>query len=660
MWGIRLKTNTRKQVSMKLFTSICALFLLPQALSNSLQPSDFAKDYLYQQAKLSPDGKKIGLIVKVAGRRILAVIDSDSLTNIANINLGDRAEIGEFYWATNKRIVAELWQRQPWQAESQFYGELFAVDYNGKHSELIYSYRAEDDGLGSRLKKKQAIRGWANIISVLPEDKKHILISSTEANKHGGAFPTIHKLNIHNGKISRAITRSPVPYTSFIADEKGNLSFAKGTNKDGVTQAFRYKDGDWIEISDTVGEDFRPLTLNSINNTLFYLDDYEQDKRGLFTLDLVSGKKTSVYTDKHVDITGISRTTDGTAIYALRLEHEYPVYVMLDSEHNEANVFKRLLNSFPGYRVEITSKSEDGNKWLIYIVNDIDAGSYYIYDLKSNMLNQIAANHEHIDIDLLAKTQPFSFSSFDNKTIHGFITYPNSMTADEQVPLVALIHGGPHDVRDTWYYDRETQMLASLGYAVLRVNYRGSSGYGNEYSDDGYGEWGDAIQKDILGGIQWTLNNGNIASDKICIMGASFGGYAAVMAATLEPDLFQCIVATAGVYDLQMMYKKGDIPQLLFAEEYLERAIGTDPKKLKASSPINRVEHLKADIFIAHGERDRRVPVQHALALKKQLDLHNKSYEWFVKSTETHGFFNESNRAEYYENVAIFLKKHLN
>ncbi len=642
-----------------LFLSLILIFC-PNCFSAQLSPSDFAKEYIYQDAKLSPDGKKLGLIALIKGRRSLFVLDPVSLETLGSFSLGTSKEVGEFYWATSKRIVAERWHREPWQSQAKNYGELFAIDYTGKNSEMIYGFLAGERATGSKLNKKEAVFGWAEVLHLLPDDKKHILISSTQMSDHGGSFPTIHKLNIHSGKLGRAITRSPVPYASFLTNAQGELKFVTGTTADYKQVTFKYEDKKWVEISNDVGSSFTPLALSDNDQSVLFIDNKGQDKDGLFKMNLNTGLVSEIYTDSNVDVTNVNYTTDKNNVYAARIDDGRPSYVILDKGSEDANIFKRLLATFQGYSVTVTSKSEDGNLWVVYVRNDIDAGTYYLFNSEKNALSQLVSNHEHIDINTLSETQPVTFDSFDGVTIHGYITYPLTAPENIKVPLITLIHGGPHGERDYWYYNAETQMLASQGYAVLQVNFRGSGGYGNNYEASGYRHWGSDIQNDIIKGTKWAVSQGRIDSDKICAMGGSFGGYSAIMSAILEPNLFKCVVTNAGVYDLELMRKKGDIPDLLWGEHYLDSAIGEDYEILASFSPVNHTESLKAPILIAHGKKDRRVPYTQAESLIKALDKNNKSYELFIKPKETHGFYDEKNRMEYFNKVAVFLDKYLN
>ena len=333
---------------------------------------------------------------------------------------------------------------------------------------------------------------------------------------------------------------------------------------------------------------------------------------------------------------------------------------MFEDAGEEASLFKGMLSALPGYSLSLTSRSSNGQYWVLYAYNDIDAGTFYLFDKSSGQLTQLLANMNHISIDDFSETQPVTFPATDGTLIHGYLTYPVGKAKDEKVPLVTLVHGGPHGVRDYWGFDRDVQMLAGQGYAVLQVNYRGSGGYGADYQQAGYHQWGDLMQQDIIDGTRWAAEQGNIDKANICIMGASFGGYSALMSASLAPDLFKCAISMAGVYDLNLMYEEGDTPTELWGESFLKRAIGTDQKQLADFSPVNHVQSIGGPVLIAHGKRDRRVPFEHAERLKTALDNAQKPYEWFVRDEETHGFYDENNRAEYYGEVAKFLQTNFN
>ena len=649
---------------------VCILFI-SSAYSQVIPSGDFAKDYEYLSVKLSPDGSKLGVVMKIDGKRRLATLNVSNFETLGGIDFGDRGEVGNFHWVNNERLVIELWQRKSWLEQGENLGELFAINYDGSNSDLIYGYRAGEERRSSRIKKKEATRGWAEIVNVLPNDEKHILISSTSmTDRFGyqpnvasiedfGNYPTVHKLNVYTGKLYRASARAPVPFTQFITTKDGELAFAIGTDEKSYNRSYRYIDREWVEMTDEIGSAFLPLVLDDSGDQLLFIDNLNQDKAGLYSLDLKSGKRSTIYVDENVDIEQVNFNADRSSAYAVRIDDGFPTYVMFNDSGKEAALFKAFLATFPGYKINVVSRSEDLSKSILHISNDVDPGSYYLFDSAENKLQFLFANLSNLDAKKMAQSTPISFSSFDGTKVHGYITYPINMDNKQKVPLVTLVHGGPHGIRDYWAFDREVQMLAAQGYAVLRVNYRGSGGYGAKFLASGYKQWGGAIQKDIIAGTQWALEQGKIDAAKVCIMGASFGGYSAVMAATLAPDLFKCAVANAGAYDLQMMLEQGDIPDLLYGSALLEHYIGSNEAKLVEFSPVHNVEKLKAKVFIAHGERDKRVPFAQAQGLKKALDKHNKPYVWFTKRTESHGFFDQGNRKDYYEQVSKFLATHL-
>ncbi|XOV81204.1 MAG: alpha/beta hydrolase family protein [Aestuariibacter sp.] len=629
-------------------------------LHAKIDPTALAADWQYHEAKISPDGKHLAIVIIKEGKRRLAVVDSSNFQPVGGADFGDKQEVGQFYWVSDERLVIKVLQHQPWDAAPAYYGELFAIDYDGRNGDLIYGYRAGEKQTGSAIKKKEGIRGWADIISLMPDDEDHILISS-EPMDSKGLISTVHRLNVNNGRMSGILATAPSAYTSFYANRQGEVVAAVGLNRDADKRVFLYDDEqNWTELSfDDFGEAFEPLTLNSDGSKLYVLDNLNQDLTGLFSLDLKTGKREHIYTDEKVDITEVQFSSDREDVYALLVDDGYPAYVSFNTSTAEAKLYKELIKTFQGYRISITSRDRERKQWLIYARNDLNAGSFYLFNSESNQFKLLFANFHGVDPNLLSQSIPVSFAATDGATVNGYVTYPAGVPESQSVPLVVLVHGGPHGVRDYWGFDREVQLLASQGYAVLRVNFRGSGGYGQAFFDAGFGKWGDLIQQDIIDGTKWVIAQGGIDANKVCIMGTSFGAYSAVQASLLAPDLYKCAVANAGIYDLPRMFDEGDIPKLIFGEAFLEKALGMEETKLKQFSPVYNLDKLKAPVLIAHGRQDVRAPFSHAEALKEGLEALDKPYDWFVKDTEAHGFYNQENRAEYFEKVVDFLGQHL-
>ncbi|WP_281556463.1 alpha/beta fold hydrolase [Thalassomonas sp. RHCl1] len=614
----------------------------------------------YQNAKISPDGKYLAVAVLSQGKRALVFFDSKTMKPVGSAKFQGRKEIGRYYWVNNERVVITINQRDPWLEEPITYGELYAVNYDGTKGELIYGYQAGEMQTGSHIKKKKAIRGWAEIIDRLKEDKKHILISSTPMSNTGERLPTVLKLNVYNGKVTRKLGTSPIPFARFITDTSGELRALTGTDKNDHRQLYLRQDGDWVQApQDLVGKSVSLLSVDASGKYLYTLDNKGQDLTGIFKLNLEDYSYKSVYTDKVVDITDVEMTTDGRTAYALRVDEDYPTYLILNKKAEEAQTFKDLLATFPYSKVNITSKTEDGNIYVVLVSSDIDPGTLYLFDKKQNQISALFKFKPELNSAELAQVEPIQLEASDGQLIHGYFTAAKSTDKNDIAPLVVLVHGGPHGVRNYWSFSQQVQYLALNGYSVLQVNYRGSDGYGRDFAVAGHRAWGTRIQQDINDAYQWLIKQNKAKAGHACIMGASFGAYSAIQSAVKFPDTYQCAIANAGIYDLELMFEDGDIREKAFGRSYLKRVLGTDKAQLKSMSPVNHVANIKIPLLLAHGEKDKRAPFEHAKRLRTALDKANKGYEWFVVDDESHGFFNPENQKAYMNKVVKFLDSHL-
>jgi len=322
-----------------------------------------------------------------------------------------------------------------------------------------------------------------------------------------------------------------------------------------------------------------------------------------------------------------------------------------------ATWIKRLKATFPDYDVRITSTSADQKRQVIKISSAQNPGAYYLFDKNKNAISFITSTSPWIHEPDMAEMNPISFKARDGLVIHGYLS--NASQDKKPKPLVVLPHGGPHGVRDYWYYDPDVQMLASLGYSVLQVNFRGSSGYGREFGAAGNGEWGADMQNDITDATLWAIENGIADAGNICIYGSSYGAYAALMGVILEPDLYQCAIGFVGVYDLNLMFEEGDIQDRKTGLNYLKNVLGEDKELLNRRSPVANVKNISADLLLIHGGKDERAPIEHLEALTKALDEHQKPYETLIKPNEGHGFYILDNREEMYKKMQEFLAKYL-
>lgn len=616
----------------------------------------------YKNAKISPDGKHLAVSALLDGEVVLAFLDRETLTAITAVKLPGSLEVGQFYWANNERVVIKVVKQDPWLEAPQFYGELYSVNLDGSKGKMIFGYRAGERQTGSKIKKKESTFAWGDIVDILPEDEDHILISSTpmDKGKTGKKLASVLKLNVYTGIIKKKLGRSPIPFSQFVTDSQGKVKVVVGTDKNNERQVYYKKDNDWKKIpTDTVDENINPLFIDASGKYLYTIDNYNQDISGIFKLNLENYQYESVFTDKKVSVTDVEMTADSRSAYAIRIDDGYPAYLILNKKLEEAKVFKDLLKSFPYSEVNITSKSKDGQFYVVLVSSDIDPGTLYLFNKKSNEMKSLFSFKSDFKSSDFTQVEPIKFKASDGTTLNGFFTPAKATKKDKLAPTVVLVHGGPHGVRDYWQFSAQVQYLVSHGFSVLQVNYRGSGGFGHNYQASGYKAWGSLIQQDILAGYQWLVKNKKSADNNVCIMGASFGAYSAIQSTTLYPDIYKCAVANAGIYDLELMFEEGDITKSQSGMSYLKRVLGTEELPLKSMSPVNYVDKIQVPLLLAHGEEDERAPFEHVERLRAALDKENKPYEWFAIDKEGHGFYNAETQKTYMRKVITFLNKHL-
>jgi dipeptidyl aminopeptidase/acylaminoacyl peptidase len=343
--------------------------------------------------------------------------------------------------------------------------------------------------------------------------------------------------------------------------------------------------------------------------------------------------------------------------FATALATGVPRVTYIDPNASMAKLHLALSQKFPGY-VHFIDFSEDGSELLFSVSSDRDPGTYYLINTHNYKVTRLFAVAPWINPTTMAERRPMHFKASDGLELEAILTLPNGVDATG-LPMVLLPHGGPIGVQDSWFYDNDAQFLANRGYLVLQVNYRGSGGRGADFKEAGYLTWGTRIQQDLIDGVKWAIGEKYADPQRICVYGASFGGYSAMMTTIRAPGLFKCAVGYAGVYDLAMMYSKGDIREHKSGRSYLRTVIGRDDAELDANSPARLADKIDVPVLLVHGEDDRRAPFAQAKAMRAALDAAHKPYEWLAKPNEGHGFYSEADNVEFYQRLQDFLAKYI-
>jgi dipeptidyl aminopeptidase/acylaminoacyl peptidase len=260
--------------------------------------------------------------------------------------------------------------------------------------------------------------------------------------------------------------------------------------------------------------------------------------------------------------------------------------------------------------------------------------------------------------DEMSPMKPVQVRTRDGLVIHGYLTLPKGSNG-KNLPLIVNPHGGPHGPRDEWGFNPEVQLFANRGYAVLQMNYRGSGGYGNAFEGKGYRKWGTTMQDDLTDSVKWAIGQGIADANRVCIYGASYGGYAALMSVVREPDLYKCTVGYVGVYDLDAQ-RDADFMAHESGRNYLKDAYPLEKSERMAQSPAYGVERIKTPILLVHGEKDVRVPIKNMHFLVSQLaKVGKKPDDVIVEKKEAHGFRDLQNQVNLYTKMLAFFDKYI-
>ncbi len=614
-----------------------------------------AKNPTFADVKISPDGKYLAVIVFEEDKRQLLCLDRASLKAVGGARLVGKDEVGEFFWANQERIVMKINSREPWEKQPKFYGELFGINCDGSQRKLLFGYR-KTDGPTSILSSNR--RAWADIIHRLPTEPNQVLITSTNWSESGGAKADIFKMDIYNGKLTRS-GKAPMGYSDILADNKGVPRVAVGVDERGKVRVFlAATDGEWVE-NEALNQinQFSVIRMLPDQSGFYFSGRIKRNFTGLYQYFFADKRITKIYESDKLDITAPLFSTDGESIYAARIDNGLPSYLLLNKESPDAKVFRTLTEKFVGADVMLTSQTNDGLLRIVRVEADQLPPIYFIHDNSTGKTSRLLDSYPKLHGINFVQMQAFEFESFDKTIVHGYATL--GAPANSANPTVVLLHGGPYSVRDYWGYNSEVQTLALAGYNVLQFNFRASDGYGESFADAADYHWGDHVQQDIIAGTRWAISQGVAKAGNICIMGASFGAYSALQSASLAPDLFRCAIGVAGIYDLTLLAKAGDVTRLAYGEAYLNSVIGTDEAQLKRFSPVYQAAQIKANVLLIHGEKDKRAPFIHAELMQEALEDAGKQVTLSEFDDEAHGFYAEANQIRYYQELVQYLNTQL-
>ena len=604
-----------------------------QRKSPLIPMEDFFRNPEKSSFSISPNGNYIAYMKPWKTRMNVFVMEIITKKETRLTSSQERGVYG-FTWLTNKRIG-------------------YVKDEGGNENTHFYAVNID---MSNEIDLTPFENVQTRIIDDLEDDPNHIIIGLNKRN------PQIHdpyRINVNDGKME-LIAENPGNISEWMTDHDGKLRVA--TTSDGVNTSLLYRDKESDEFKLILTTDFKvsiaPLFFTFDNKNLYVASNRGRDKTAIFEFDLSKSKEGRlIFEHNEVDVSGLMFSRKRKVLTGVNYTVAKNEMIFFDKWRE--GIQQKLEKKLPGYEVAITSFSKDETKAVVVTYSDKSRGTYYHYDVDKNKLIELGEVSPWLNEENMSEMKPVKYMSRDGLTINGYLTLPKG-TNGKNLPVVVNPHGGPW-ARDNWGYKSEIQFLANRGFAVFQMNFRGSTGYGREFWEKSFKEWGKSMQDDITDGVNWLIDEGIADPDRIAIYGASYGGYATLAGLAFTPDLYTCGVDYVGVSSL-FTFMENMPPYWELYRSMMYEMVGhpeKDKELLAAASPLLHIDKIKAPIFIAQGANDPRVVKAESDQIVEALKNAGIDVPYMVKDNEGHGFYNEENQFDFYREMEKFLTKHI-
>ena len=594
---------------------------------------DFFRNPEKSSFKISPNGEHIAYMKPWKARMNVFVMDMNTKKEVRLTSSKERG-IYWFAWLNNNRIG-------------------YIKDEGGNENMHFYAVNID---MSNEIDLTPFENVQARIIDDLEDDPNHIIMGLNKRN------PQIHdpyRINVNDGKMDM-IAENPGNISEWMTDHDGKLRIA--ITSDGVNTSLLYRDKESDGFKPILTTDFKvsvaPLFFTFDNKNLYVASNRGRDKTAIFEFDLNKSKEARlIFEHDEVDVSGLMYSRKRKVLTGVSYTVAKNEMVFFDTLRESLQ--QKLEEKLPGYEAGITSFSEDETKAVVVTYSDKSRGTYYYYDLDKNKLIELGQVSPWLNEEDMSEMKPVHYKSRDGLIINGYLSLPKG-TNGKNLPVVVNPHGGPWH-RDSWGYNSEVQFLTNRGFAVFQMNFRGSTGYGRDFWEKSFKQWGKSMQDDISDGVNWLIDEGIADPDRIAIYGASYGGYATLAGLAFTPDLYACGVDYVGVSSL-FTFMESMPPYWELYRSMMYEMVGhpeEDKELLASASPLLHIDKIKAPLFIAQGANDPRVVKAESDQIVEALKNAGIDVPYMVKDDEGHGFYNEENQFDFYTEMEKFLTKYI-
>jgi dipeptidyl aminopeptidase/acylaminoacyl peptidase len=592
---------------------------------------------------LSPDGNRILAYVNLAGEERLAIFDLAAPAGTRPRLIESENEVTWYRWAGNGRVLVGVTREANVVGQQLPFSRVVALDLASNRAAVIDS-RAGFGLLGD------------DVIYVDP-DGTHMLLA---AQPDLFTEPNVYRVDLSTRRLE-IVERNRSGVWNWFADESGIVRAGVDYGERRIRFFYRARpdeplrrietrrytqDDSVIEMIRFVADTDRGVVVTNSETGRFALYEYDfaTDTRGA-----------ALFEHPEVDITA-PIIGPGDRVDGVSYEDDRPRVRWFNEEF--ARLQRLLDRSLPDKTNVILNRSRDGNRILVWSGGAADPGGYYVYDRAARRLDGFAQPFEQLAERTLAPVRHVRYANREGLSIPAYLTLPPGRE-ERGLPLVVMPHGGPF-ARDSWAFNAQVQFLANRGYAVLQPNFRGSTGYGREFVERGFGQLGAGMIDDIEAGVDWLAGQGIVDPARVCIMGGSYGGYAALWSAVRSASRYRCAISFAGVSDLRALLRHDArfvLPRR-YMREWRRRVQGEESLDLDAISPLRQAARVAVPVLIAHGELDRRVPVSQSRDLARALNRRGAAVEAVFYREAGHGFSRAEDQADFLRRVEAFLARH--
>lgn len=648
---------------------LCAFIVITGAARAQADPAVYGALPSIDEADISPDGKTLALLETVNGLTIVGIYPLDGGTS-RPVSLGKLKARG-IQWAGNEYLLLLVsdTDRIETSAGMRNYEVWRYVSISRDGEDIKYMFSG--GGIFS------ATTTPGDLLHTLPDDPEHALIAhlndtqrntvrmsniqNNDENYRRGW--SVYKVNLRTGRQEKIVTGTEET-ADFIVDRNGEavlrIDYDEGAEKRLVRRIEgRRKVTTIAEFDEPVGAtpEYGFATLSDDGKMLYAFGYHGKNTRGVYGLNLETGEiDTTVFHTPEYDVDRLLLNPATASVIGAAYTKHFPERVYFDKEFEALQ--SALVNALKPDSLSVTSMSQD-RKTAVVRANFSDQPSkYYLFDKSAGELSLLGSTYPAVESAPKLKRAPYDYTASDGVRIPGYLTMPPG--GGRNLPLIVLPHGGP-EARDTQAFDWWAAFYAQRGYAVYQPNFRGSNGYGYQFRSSGYGEWGRKMQSDITEGVQKLIAEGVVDGNRMCIVGASYGGYAALAGATLTPNLYKCAVSVNGVADLVSMLG-AEAEQSEYSVAYWEQRIGSrfrDRSEIEAVSPVHQVGRITRPVMIIHGTADTVVPYAQAERMWRALQDAGKTFEFVEMKDEDHWLSTGEMRTEMLRRSIEFIDKHI-